>query len=435
MSEVLRRRTAARRLAFLATLLPLLSAGDAAGVPPPGSPSGPAETVVLVSIDGLRWDGPEWAGAPNLARMRREGASAGGLVPPFPANTFPAHATIATGVHPDRHGILNNSFLDRERGPFHREDDASWLLAEPLWVTAERQGVRAAVYHWVFSYTPWRGIAATIRVPFSPGVPDAEKVDRILEWLRRGEAERPDLIMSYLGGVDSAAHRHGPRSAAARRRTLSADRQIGRLLRAVERLDRPAALVVVSDHGMSEVTVVHRLDRILTGPAGEVRTFSSGATSNLYCGSAAACAAARRFLGRIEGIEIFEGSAMPAALRYRHPSRVGDLVAIAPPASYFADRAPKRPRARGMHGYRPEDKAMWGVFHAWGSGVRPGSRRVRVAAVDVAPFICRLLGIDCPDGIDGTAPAELLSGVRSPEPPGRRRPRKPPAPAAGSVPP
>src|SRR2546422_7919445 len=148
---------------------------------------GAADTVVVISIDGVRWDYPARAGAPALARMSSEGASCGALVPPFPSSTFPAHASLATGVYPDRHGIVNNEFIDRQRGLYRREDEASWLLAEPIWVTAERQGVRTAVYHWVFSYTPWHGVAATIRMPFSRETTDREKVDRIVEWLRSEE--------------------------------------------------------------------------------------------------------------------------------------------------------------------------------------------------------------------------------------------------------
>ncbi|MEK7798994.1 MAG: alkaline phosphatase family protein, partial [Acidobacteriota bacterium] len=112
------------------------AAAPAVDTPVAAASTGPADTVVLLSIDGMRWDYPARTKAPALARMAAAGASARTLIPPFPTTTFPAHASLVTGVHPDRHGIMNNAFLDRGRGAYRREDDASWLLAEPLWVTA-----------------------------------------------------------------------------------------------------------------------------------------------------------------------------------------------------------------------------------------------------------------------------------------------------------
>lgn len=409
MSDAPRRR-GARSSLRIAILLGTASIGLAA--PPPAAAAGPAaaDAVVLISIDGMRWDYPRRAGATHLARLAREGASAA-LVPPFPASTFPSHATLATGVHPDRHGILNNEFLDRTRGPFRMADDASWLLAEPLWVTAERQGLRAAIYHWVGSYTPWRGVAATTRLPYSRDVRDEEKASTIGDWIGRKGTDRPRLILSYWHGPDAAGHRSGPDAQAVLRRVRQADRLLGRLLDAIARAGRRVALIVVSDHGMAGVSRAHRTDRILSGPAARARAFSTGATSNIYCPDEAACAAAATALRRIEGLMIFPLDRLPSDLRYALPSRTGDLVAIAPRGAYFEDGPTGRTPARGMHGYRPEEPEMRGIFYAWGAGLRAGARMETIHAVDVAPLIGRLLGIDPPPGIDGRLPAEILEPV------------------------
>jgi len=386
--------------------------------------------VVLVSVDGMRWDYPARAGAVTLERMARQGISAGGLVPCFPASTFPAHATLATGVFPDRHGILNNEFLDRERGEYRRDDDPSWLLAEPLWVTAERRGVRTAVFHWVLSYGAWRGVAAARSVPFSGETGDAEKIARIIAWLGDRGSDRPRLILSYLHGVDGIGHREGPGSVEVLRAVRRTDRLLGRLLRAVQARGGGAALIVVSDHGMAAVSRVLRPDRLLRGRARGVRVLSTGATANLYCPDAGACAAALAALTRVPGLTLFRQEDLPPTLRYRLPSRTGDLVAIAPEGSYFGagERSAREP-PRGMHGYRPEEPAMRGIFYAWGSGLKAGARRDLLPAVDVAPLVCRLLGIRPPPGIDGHAPADLIAEV-IPSP----APLRPP-PGRGSGPP
>jgi len=413
--EPARRQAGRRRGALAAVLLlaRLFSGRAAADRPAPGA-RGPADTVVLISLDGTRWDYPRLAGARSLLRMASEGGTAlRGLVPPFPASTFPAHATLATGVHPDRHGIVNNEFLDRGRGLFARDDDASWLLAEPIWVTAERQGIRSAVFHWVGSYTPWRGAAASITMPYSASVPDAVKIDRVIAWLREEGSARPRLILAYLHGPDAAGHASGPASPSALEQARRGDLLIGRLLRSIGGLDRRIAVLAVSDHGMSRATTAIRLDRLLTGAARGARAVSSGGTSNLYCGSdPVACSAAASILERIPGVTVYRRDDLPADLRCRLTSRTGDLVAIASPGSYFAGGEPRRgPPPRGMHGYRPDEPEMRGIFYAWGAGIKPGATTDLVRAVDVVPLVCRLLGIEAPEGIDGRAPEDLLAAI------------------------
>jgi predicted AlkP superfamily pyrophosphatase or phosphodiesterase len=401
--------------------------------------TGPAGTVVLISIDGMRWDYPARAGAVALARLAAEGASSRALLPPFPSSTFPAHASLATGVFPDRHGIVNNEFFDRQRGPYRRQDDASWLLAEPLWVTAERQGVRTAVYHWVFSYSSWRGVAASIRIPFSSLTTDREKIERIVAWVSLPQAERPRLILSYLHGPDAAGHAGGPDAPAVLERVRDTDRLIGHLMESLTRVPR-SALVVVSDHGMAGVSrALMTRDILGRGEARRVRAVSTGAVCNLYCPDARACAAADAALKSVPGMTVYRLEDLPQTLRYRQAERTGDLVAIAPTDMYFADGTEDRGPARGMHGYPPNQEEMQGIFYAWGAGVKRGARRDRLRAVDVVPFLCRLLGINAPPGIDGIAPQDLLDPAteritRSSSPTGVMRSLVEPLPAHGALP-
>lgn len=366
-------------------------------------------TVVLVSFDGLRWDDPQRAGSEAFERMRREGVSAVGLVPPFPASTFPAHATLATGVYPDRHGIVANRFFDRERGAYHKDNDPSWLQSEPIWVTAERQGVATAVSHWVFAGSAWHGTATAVREPYSPGVSDNTKIDAIIQLLQLPRGERPRLIMSYLRGVDGTSHRAGPASAEVDDAVRTLDRLVERLLSAAERIDDGAAVIVVSDHGMTAVRRIHRLDLLLSGDAGGVRAFSSGGSANLYCQDEIVCRAARERLEAIPALRVYALGALPPGLHYGHPGRTGDLVVVAPPGDLLLSRAPRGAAiGTGTHGYHSKEREMWGVFYAWGSGLRAGVRLDHMNAVDLVPLICRLLGIDPPVDIDGRLRAGLL---------------------------
>src|SRR3984957_321549 len=112
--------------------------------------------VVLVSLDGFRYDYPRKYGAPHLLQLGFKGASAPeGMLPAYPSLTFPNHISIITGLYPEHHGIVANSFLDPARPDGQNNyvyrnskitSDGTWYKGTPLWVLAEQQGMRAASF-------------------------------------------------------------------------------------------------------------------------------------------------------------------------------------------------------------------------------------------------------------------------------------------------
>ena len=186
---------------------------------------GPAEAaeeeesiVILISLDGVRHDYLDRADFPAFGRMEAEGLRADRLVPVFPSSTFANHVSLATGASVETHGIINNAFIDRDKGLYfygagegEGGEPRDWLQAEPLWVAAERQGLHSAVYFWVGSESDYRGQRPSyVRRPFDADIPDSAKVDQILEWLDLPRAERPRLIMSWWHGADGEGHTKGP---------------------------------------------------------------------------------------------------------------------------------------------------------------------------------------------------------------------------------
>ena len=71
--------------------------------------------TVIISLDGLRWDYLDTYDVPFMNQLAREGVKAV-MQPSFPSKTFPNHYTLATGLTPDHHGIIANTFWDREQG-------------------------------------------------------------------------------------------------------------------------------------------------------------------------------------------------------------------------------------------------------------------------------------------------------------------------------
>ena len=169
--------------------------------------------VIVLSWDGMRHDYGARGHFPGLERMANQGVKALRLRAVVPSNTFPGHVSMATGTYPDRHGIVDNRFFDRERGLYSYSSDADWLQAEPLWITAERQGIPAATYFWVGSESAWHGQRTRYRIaPFDGERSEVLKVEQVLAWLELPEETRPRLIMSYWAGADSVGHNFGPNS-------------------------------------------------------------------------------------------------------------------------------------------------------------------------------------------------------------------------------
>ena len=227
--------------ALTAILLGLLAAGVvwAAEAVNPDEP-----IVIVLSWDGMRHDYLDRGELPALSRVATDGVRAARLTPVFPSSTFPGHVSMATGTYPDRHGIVDNVFIDSERGRYAYSGDASWIEAEPLWIAAERQGVPTATYFWVGSESDWQGQGTSYRMaPFDGGRPESVKVDQILDWLALPEAQRPRLIMSYWAGAD----RGRSRSRAGQRPGGDSDGVSGRTARQTARGDRRAWSLAADD--------------------------------------------------------------------------------------------------------------------------------------------------------------------------------------------
>ncbi len=437
-----RRLAAAIGLATLALL-----AGSSAGAAI-GAPFGPR--VILLSLDGVRPEDIRGAGLRSFEALRSGGAWAERLVPVFPANTFPNHATLATGAWPEGHGIVGNRFLDRERGLYDYGADPSWLEAEPLWAAAGRQAAPAAVFFWVASEGRWPGQARLHRylAPFDSGVGEAEKVDRILSWLAEEGADAPRLILSWWRGVDRAAHRHGPGSPEARAAMQAQDAELYRLVQELEARGHfsDTTLVVVSDHGMARlgraVDPGARLEeagiraRVITGggvafvylrraptrgavPPHRGTASPEGATpgdarASDAEGELALARRAARALRELPGVRAWPTAELPPELHLRRPDRAGEVIAVAEPPLHFAPGGSGarlgrtlRPLAGG-HGYLPDHPDMAGIFLARGRGVPVGLRLEAVRAVDVAPTVAALLCIAPPRDAAGEALAELV---------------------------
>ncbi len=397
---------ALRLLLVGALLLPgLAGAADVEGRPLP--------VVILVSMDGVRHDFPDRTNLPAMARMARDGVRAGRLTPVYPSDTFPGHVSLATGAYPEKHGIVDNTFIDSSLGRYHMDDDADWIQAEPLWIAAERQGIPAATYFWVGSETDWHGQGVRYReAPFDSRRPDSVKVDKILEWMALPPGVRPRLIMSYWAGDDHVAHEHGPDSEEVTQALVADDAQLGRLMDGLDRLRAwpYTTLILVSDHGMTHIGRYLDLAGVLED-AGIRAEVTGSAVANVYLEDPKQADAAIDAIRTLDPVRVYRKDDLPADLRLFHPTRTGDLVVLTDPPNTFS-RPPGMAgylrswlHAVGMsfggHGYDPQLPDMGGIFFATGRGVPRELVLPEVRQVDVAPTVARLLHMQPPRDSEG----------------------------------
>ena len=216
--HMLNSKTNTRRPAALITLL-FLFLGPRFGLR--AQPSHPLNApsqqdkpyVLLISLDGFRYDYAERDHATNLLALGKSGVTAKALIPSFPTTTFPNHYTIVTGLYPAHHGIVDNSFWDPARNAEFKSSDSassttegSWWGGTPLWVLAEQQGMRAASFFWPGSDAEIQHTRPTYYYKYDGKIPNDRRVEQVVEWLKLPKAERPHFITLYFSDVDHEGH-------------------------------------------------------------------------------------------------------------------------------------------------------------------------------------------------------------------------------------
>lgn len=214
-------------------------------------------TVILISLDGFRYDYLDKFKPETLNELARSGVRAKWMIPSFPTKTFPNHYTIVTGLYPAHHGIVENNIYDF--GEIFKIDDkkqvrdSKWWWGEPIWVTAEKQGQIAGSYFFVGSEAKIEGTYPRYRRDYNGRVPPEMRIDQVLGWLDRPAKERPTIITMYFSDTDDTGHEFGPDSEENRYAVLNVDRYVKRLL--VGLAQRGVAervnIIIVSDHGMA----------------------------------------------------------------------------------------------------------------------------------------------------------------------------------------
>lgn len=386
-----------------------------------------APTTILISLDGFRADFLNRNLTPKLNQFIQEGISPKYMLPSFPSVTFPNHYTMATGMYPEAHGVVGNTFWDPalEKEFYYTDPKRSlqpeWWGGEPIWVTAEKQKVRAAVHMWPGSeaHILDQGIAYIDRYNGSEPLP--LKVNRIMDLLdtpgpydrdATATTPRPQLIAAYVPNVDADGHDYGPNSTEIHKTIAEADAMVGSILSGLHtrNLTDIVNVVVVSDHGMA-TTDVSRLIQLedLVDPADlahidgwplyGLRPKNPDDLPRIH-------AQLKQKTKENPNIEIYlRDEDMPERYHFTRNERIAPLWivpktgwAIVTRDEFDIEQETKKGHAyhpRGLHGYDHEHPLMRAIFIARGPAFKhtPGSSMEPFQNIHLYNIICDSLGL------------------------------------------
>jgi predicted AlkP superfamily pyrophosphatase or phosphodiesterase len=418
---------------------------------------GERPAIVLLVVDGLDARFVTPALTPTIWRLGHGGQARSVFYPRalavMPSVTNANHASLVTGAYPEAHGIVGNR--DWERGsasPRRTLDRAELLETDTIFAALPRTS--AGIFgKWKLvdlfredrRLRLWGDLEGELALPHPRTGHDSDE-RTTTEVLRTLATEEPEFLFANLGDVDRTAHVYGPQSVQARKAILEADRQVARIVGALEDSGRwtRTILVVTADHGFSDVAPALERPSPTLSFGRELRragidgalAVANGRLGSVYLTatdpSRMPNAEEQALLERIRELALSQPEVSEAlyrtpnpidggdehTIRARHPDwklahpRIGELVLIAKPGHHFNDPVGTgTARMRGTHG-GPEDRAI-PLLWVGGTDRLPRSRIEGDAfpsAADVGMTIRRLLGLAAPADRQGRPVPEPLRG-------------------------
>jgi predicted AlkP superfamily pyrophosphatase or phosphodiesterase len=412
---------AAATVATLLAATVLALAGCATPAPTATASTTPAAAqqrqpvTILVSIDGFREDYLRRGVSPTLSQLAAGGVTAV-MHPSFPTKTFPNHWTLVTGLRPDRHGIVGNRMESPERkAPFTMATDDPWWWngATPIWVDAEKAGMRTAVMFWPGANVAIgemqgndgrkeaQGTRPSDWMQYHQAVTDVQRVNTVLDWLRRPPEIRPKFLTVYFDEVDTAGHDHGPDSTETTQSVARVDAAIRALLAGLKGLAQPANLVIVADHGMaatsSERTIA--LDKLVDPKL--YHLVESGTFASLAPLPGMDAQVEKALLVPHEHMQCWRKADIPARFHYGSNPRIPPILCLAEPGWLVLASAPNKPGIGGNHGYDNMAPEMNSLFIATGPAFATAKVLPDFDNVEVYPLLRQLMGLPAATGVDG----------------------------------
>ncbi|KAI1700876.1 type I phosphodiesterase / nucleotide pyrophosphatase domain-containing protein [Ditylenchus destructor] len=361
----------------------------------------PTPPLLLISLDGFA---NQYMGRnimTSLDRMARCGTRAKHMFPSYPSKTFPNHMTMATGLYPETHGIVDNTIYDEElTGKMINAvfADSRAFHGEPIWSAAVRSGLRSNALGWFPSFKNITGYNPTVLVSYDAHMSNKQRMDIILDWLKQPADKRPHLLNAYFDEPDMTGHYYTNR-----RKPLEVSRTLKKLNRQFEYLFSELYqanildcinIVIVSDHGMQTLDSRVYMDELIHNHHWGHASFKAKDAWNFVKDGMeiSNSVVARVHIAKAENttteslmaemecydkdsFRAYDRKSMPKRYHYAASPRVGDVVLEGRPGKLiFKDLESdlESETFTGDHGYDYVEAVMHSIFFARGPEIQNG---------------------------------------------------------------
>jgi predicted AlkP superfamily pyrophosphatase or phosphodiesterase len=368
----------------------------------------PQPYVLLISLDGFRWDYAERGITPNLDKIKEEGVSALSFQPSFPSSTFPNHISIITGMYPQNHGIISNFFenLYGERYTLSEADpvrNPQWYWGEAFWETARRNKIITASYYWPGSELRDENRRPHYFKPYNHNEPHENKIKGIIEWLQLPYSQRPHFITLYFHDTDSEGHKYGTNSRQIDSTIAVVDSLIGVIRARIEAIGMKDSvnIIILSDHGMTNIKQDGVID--LKQIIGDIRckVNVSSAITMIKPENENDLELIYSKLKKAEKYyKVYYKEQMPEYFKYNRNPYIFPIIVIAD-IGHKLIYGKSNYNAIAEHGFDNNHIDMHGVFFAVGNKFKKNYRTGTLRNIDVYPLLCEIFQIQGRNNIDG----------------------------------
>lgn len=355
--------------------------------------------VVILSLDGFRADYLDKARTPNLDSIASVGVS-GRLRPSFPTLTFPNHYSMVTGLYPNHHGLVANSFFDKKLGRYSIGDRQSvergdFYHGEPIWATAGRQGIRSASFFWVGSEAAIGGKRPDYWMQYNSKISPLTRIDSVIHWLSMPQETAPGIILWYIEEPDYTGHTYSPDSRQAIEKVEQMDKVVGEMLARLRKLPNRDQIdfLIVSDHGMATYTPEQSINLAQWLDEKDFEYIVDGVPAILYPLPGKVDKEMKQ-LEQVPHVKVYRKADIPDRLHYGSNPRIGEIVLIPDIGTYIYFSTNPTFVTGGAHGYDNAHPEMLALFAAFGPDF-PNAHRIEqpIPNITIYPLLCRLLGI------------------------------------------
>ncbi|XP_013415124.1 ectonucleotide pyrophosphatase/phosphodiesterase family member 6-like isoform X1 [Lingula anatina] len=383
-----------------------------------------ANKLLLLLVDGMRWDYADRENLPAFKQIEIQGARATKMRPNFPSSSYPNYYSIMTGLHCENHGMVSNFMYDLVKNETfdignnpESYDSFWWEDAEPLWIGVERQGKKSFLLSWptcnvtIHQYKPsvcreWS------QEPLQNGASLKEDLKEAVASLRNNSA---DFVGVYYGSIDHFGHLYGPDGRELNTALRELDGAVAELLNITSDMRENLNIIILADHGMTlvgeVVNLTQRMDLSDLDSFPIKGSLNNGANVELWPAIDAA-----ELVNKLNNASWGERNFtaylkkdIPKRFFYNNHSRIAPVVVMADIGNHMTTFASPNMLTfndtdehnktvvhnwRGQHGYDNTENDMHAIFYAIGPNFNANSKVDLINNTDVYQVMCKILGIE-----------------------------------------